>query len=48
VGDEELRRTLATGGRAAVRDRTWAHVVDELVDRHYCAVLAGPDRELAA
>ena len=35
VGDAELRRTLATAGRAAVGGRTWSAVVDELIDVHY-------------
>lgn len=39
VADPALRRSLARGGLAAVRTRSWANVVDELVDVHYAAVL---------
>lgn len=39
VADRDLRRALARGGLAAVRTRSWAGVVDELVDVHYAAVL---------
>lgn len=42
VADVELRRGLATAGLAAVGERTWSSVVDELIDVHYAAVsLAG-------
>lgn len=47
VGDVELRRTLATAGLAAVQGRTWAAVVDELIELHYGAVLL-PERRLLA
>ncbi|MCY7402346.1 MAG: glycosyltransferase family 1 protein [Nocardioides sp.] len=39
VGDRELRRSLAAAGLATVAGRTWASVVDELIDVHYAAVL---------
>ncbi|QBX54494.1 glycosyltransferase family 1 protein [Nocardioides seonyuensis] len=48
VGDHELRRTLGAAGPAAVRNRTWATVVDELIDVHYPAVLPGNRTALAA
>lgn len=41
VDDAALRRRLAVAGRAAVLDRTWPRVVDELVYRHYRDALAG-------
>ena len=44
-----LRRSIAEQGLAAVRDRSWAALVDELVAVHYTAVLgAQSGRELAA
>jgi phosphatidylinositol alpha 1,6-mannosyltransferase len=43
--DEDLRRRLAATARAQVQDRTWAAVVEELVEHHYREV-AG--RRLAA
>jgi phosphatidylinositol alpha 1,6-mannosyltransferase len=39
VGDVELRRRLASAGLATVGERTWASVVDQLIDVHYPAVL---------
>ncbi len=49
AGDPDLRRSLAAHGLAAVRDRSWAAVVDELVAVHYTAVLAArPGGDLAA
>jgi phosphatidylinositol alpha 1,6-mannosyltransferase len=48
VDDAELRRTLASAALTAVQDRTWPAVVDELIDVHYSAVLAGRPRVLAA
>lgn len=48
VGDVELRRTIATAGLAAVQDRTWTAVVDELIDVHYAAVLEAARPALAA
>jgi phosphatidylinositol alpha 1,6-mannosyltransferase len=39
VLDAELRRRLSSAGRAHVRRRTWANVADELVSRHYTAVM---------
>jgi phosphatidylinositol alpha 1,6-mannosyltransferase len=42
VGDIALRHRLAAAGRAAVRGRSWAEVVDRLVSDHY-APLAGLD-----
>jgi phosphatidylinositol alpha 1,6-mannosyltransferase len=45
VGDPELRRTLAGRAVEAVAGRTWDRVVDELVGRHYAAVVrGGPDQ----
>ncbi len=35
VGDPLLRRTLARAGREAVQGRTWASLVDRLVEEHY-------------
>ena len=47
VGDDDLRRSLATAGLATVGSRTWSSVVDELIDVHYPAVLV-PDRPALA
>jgi phosphatidylinositol alpha 1,6-mannosyltransferase len=49
VGDPLLRRALARAGREAVRGRTWASLVDRLVDEHYRTLagrpaVAGPPR----
>jgi phosphatidylinositol alpha 1,6-mannosyltransferase len=46
VRDAELRRRLTTAARARVSRRSWANVTDELVSRHYTAVL--PSLEPAA
>lgn len=48
VADVELRRAMASAGLAAVHDRTWTRVVDELIDLHYPAVLAPARPALAA
>lgn len=40
--DHALRSRLATGGVARVAGRTWGHVVDDLVTKHYVAVLPRP------
>jgi phosphatidylinositol alpha 1,6-mannosyltransferase len=49
VGDPLLRQTLADQALERVRDRSWAAVVDELVDVHYTGVLAGvADDDVAA
>jgi phosphatidylinositol alpha 1,6-mannosyltransferase len=45
VGDPDLRTSLAASALARVRGRSWASVVDELVDEHYAAVVQGTDRE---
>ena len=42
VGDADLRASFARKGVDAVAGRTWASVVDELVNKHYPAVLRGP------
>jgi phosphatidylinositol alpha 1,6-mannosyltransferase len=42
AGDETLRARLAQGGAARVSGRGWAQLVDELVIRHYGAVLPHP------
>jgi phosphatidylinositol alpha 1,6-mannosyltransferase len=46
--DRLLRRSLAREARRHVAGRTWAHVVDELVNLHYAAVIAPDDQGLAA
>ena len=48
VKDPELRWSLARHARRQVMGRTWAHVVDELVDVHYAAVVGPTERELVA
>jgi len=48
VGDLELRRTLARRARQQIAGRTWASVVDELVNVHYAAVVTPERRELVA
>ncbi|MCW2762199.1 MAG: glycosyltransferase family 1 protein [Marmoricola sp.] len=48
VDDPALRRSLAWRARRQVSGRAWAHVVDELVNVHYAAVVAPDDRELVA
>ena len=47
AADETLRATLATNGLTRVADRSWAHVVDELITEHYAGVV-GRDDTLAA
>ena len=47
VGDADLRERLARGALDRVANRSWAHVVDELVDVHYSALLAGADQKAA-
>lgn len=42
VGDPVLRASLGRRGQEAVAGRAWADVVDELVNKHYPAVLSGP------
>jgi phosphatidylinositol alpha 1,6-mannosyltransferase len=48
VADPQLRRSLAEESLARVGQRSWAGVVDELVTRHYAAVVDGGVEELAA
>ena len=51
VGDPLLRRSLARAGRDAVQGRTWAALVDRLVEEHYrplAGVPAGAGRTEAA
>ena len=48
VADAGLRERLARGGLEQVAQRSWAHVVDELVDVHYAALLATADADAAA
>jgi phosphatidylinositol alpha 1,6-mannosyltransferase len=48
VGDPGLRETLASEALQQVGSRSWAGVVDELVAKHYAAVVAGPRAEIAA
>jgi len=47
VRDEDLRTRLAEAGREQVRGRTWPLVVEELVERHYRAVLPRHRRAVA-
>lgn len=47
VGDAGLRERLASNGLRQVAQRSWAHVVDELVDIHYSAVLGSADEKAA-
>ena len=42
------RADLAAAARAGVARRTWAHLVEELVDRHYRPLVAAPDQPVAA
>lgn len=44
VRDAGLRRRLSGAAQARVCDRTWTRTVDELVTRHYAAVLERVDR----
>lgn len=48
VGDASLRAALAARARDDVGSRTWSAVVDELVARHYLAVLGDDGRSVAA
>jgi phosphatidylinositol alpha 1,6-mannosyltransferase len=48
VADPQLRCSLAGEALARVGQRSWAGVVDELVTRHYAAVVDGGVEELAA
>jgi phosphatidylinositol alpha 1,6-mannosyltransferase len=48
VADAQLRRSLAAEALAEVGQRGWAGVVDDLVTRHYAAVVDGGVEELAA
>lgn len=41
VGDAGLRRALADNARQQVAGRSWATLVEELVEEHYAAVLRG-------
>ena len=47
VEDPELRKRLAQGALNQVAHRSWAHVVDELVNVHYAALLTGADEKAA-
>ena len=47
VADPRLQRRLARNAMLAVDGRTWAQVVDELVDVHYAAVLGVSGRVAA-
>ncbi len=47
AGDPDQRARMADRARAVVAVRTWEHVVDQLIDVHYVAVL-GPDSTLMA
>ena len=48
VGDPALRRHLADQALAQVRQRSWAAVVDELIDVHYTGVLDRTTANIAA
>lgn len=48
VGDRNLRDRLSGQALQGVADRSWAGVVDELVVRHYSAVLGRTSTDLAA
>ncbi len=48
VDDPALRWSVSRQARKQVMGRTWAHVVDELVDLHYAAVVGPDERELVA
>ena len=48
VRDRALRESVAELARRRVGDRSWARVVDELVQVHYAAVLGHDDQEMAA
>jgi phosphatidylinositol alpha 1,6-mannosyltransferase len=49
LADPARTALIAEAGRSRVRFRTWPAVVDDLVDRHYTAVLSGrvPERRAA-
>jgi phosphatidylinositol alpha 1,6-mannosyltransferase len=47
VGDPELREQLARRALQQVAHRSWARVVDELVDVHYAALLATAEEKAA-
>jgi len=48
VTDPDLRGSLTEQAMAQVRERSWATVVDELIDVHYAGVLGRRGGELAA
>ena len=48
LADRAGRAAMARAGRGRVRFRTWPAVVDDLVERHYAAVLAGRTAERRA
>lgn len=48
VGDPALRHALAWAARRQVAGRTWAAVVDELVEEHYASVAVTQTRGLVA
>jgi phosphatidylinositol alpha 1,6-mannosyltransferase len=47
VGDAGLREGLAHRALEQVAHRSWAHVIDELVDVHYAALLGTADEKAA-
>lgn len=48
ASDQDLRATLATNALARVATRSWADVVDELINRHYVEVIGEHDTLVAA
>jgi len=48
VGAPRLRESLAREALGRVAHRSWAKVVDELIDVHYAAILRSSDRDAAA
>jgi phosphatidylinositol alpha 1,6-mannosyltransferase len=48
VADPGLRTRIAANALEGVAQRSWAHLVDELVDRHYRPLLEPGDRPAAA
>ncbi|MEO7350639.1 MAG: glycosyltransferase family 1 protein [Marmoricola sp.] len=46
--DPGLRRSIAWQAQRQVAGRSWAHVVDELVNEHYAAVISATDERIAA
>jgi phosphatidylinositol alpha 1,6-mannosyltransferase len=48
VHDASLRTVLSTAALGAVTGRSWASVVDELVEVHYAAVTCSPGLRAAA